>query len=642
METVNTKKEGYQEPNIETNIAATSSNSTINTDNSRNNTQNDNRHTEIREFDGEDIDSHIFHNPTTSTTLDRGENEILEEIYATDHSVLYEDDDVEDDLIPNFWKNPSIIGKYLVTRLTSLAHIHSISMENINPFPELFKMTFRNWVYFFMGYSAWLTAAWAFFCVSVSMAPMGKLFDKETHDMSWGLSLVLFIRSGGAIISGYFTDKYGRKYPYIVCLFLFFICQLCTPWAKSYNQWLGIRSISGVAMGGIYGPASCTAIEDAPVKARSFLSGLFFSAYSMGFIWAIVFNRAFMNVNYEQPWRIQFWFSCFLPLVLIGIRLLLPETQYFTKVLKAKKLMARDEIIANGGQQLPKKTFKDKWHNTCNAIKKYWLLFGYLVLLLVGPNYLTHASQDLFPTMLTSQLGFSEDAKTVAVVVVNLGAIAGGLIFGQLMEITGRRLGLLIATIMGGCFTYPAFLLRTNSAILGAGFMLYFSVLGVWGVLPIHLSELSPPDARALVSGLAYQLGNLASAASTTIETQLANKYPYARDPITGAVTKEDYAKVMAILTGAAFIFTFGFVFIGHEKFHRDLSSPKVKKYIAKVNELEEKGEYELTLQQPYKDETANEVELYAPNMAKSDSAWSGQSSKKCSDEQIEDAGMKS
>lgn len=92
-----------------------------------------------------------------------------------------------------------------------------------------------------------------------------------------------------------------------------------------------------------------------------------------------------------------------------------------------------------------------------------------------------------------------------------------------------------------------------------------------------------------MVAGLSYQLGNLASAAASTIETQLADRYPLERDA-SGAVIKEDYAKVMAILTGSVFIFTFACVFVGHEKFHRDLSSPVMKKYINQVEEYEADG----------------------------------------------------
>lgn len=528
----------------------------------------------------------LFHNPSlpAETAQDALDDAELERQFTKDVEIEYQEDNEE--IPPITWHN---VSRYAVTRFTSLGHIHSVSWENINPIPELRKMTLQNWNYFFMGYLAWLCAAWAFFCVSVSAGSLSKLYGKSTHDITWGLSLVLFVRSAGAVIFGFWTDRYSRKWPFITCLMIFAVAQLCTPFCDTYNKFLGVRWLTGISMGGIYACASATAIEDAPVKARSFLSGLFFSAYAMGFIFAMIFNRAFMSANGEDSWKIQFWFSIFLPVLLAAWRLLWPETRYFTKVLKAKKLILRDAIEANGGQPLPKLTAKQKFAKTKAVVRKYWIHFVYLVILLVGPNYLTHASQDLLPTMLRSQLDLSEDAVTVIVVVTNIGAICGGMIFGQLMEVTGRRLGLLIACTMGGCFIYPSFMLRTKEAILGAGFMCYFCVFAVWGILPIHMAELAPADARALVSGLAYQLGNLASAASATIETQLADRFPYEKNA-QGETTKNDYAKVMAILTGAVFIFTFVIVFIGHEKFHRDLSSPVMKKYIGEVEALEADG----------------------------------------------------
>lgn len=558
----------------------------------------------------------LFHNPslpaeTAQDTLDDAE---LEREFTQDHEIEYQEDGEE--MPPITWHS---VRRYAVTRFTSLGHVHKVTWSNINPIPELRKMTLQNWNYFFMGYFAWLCAAWAFFCVSVSAGSLSKLYGKSTHDITWGLSLVLFVRSAGAVIFGFWTDRYSRKWPFITCLMIFAVAQLCTPFCDTYNKFLGVRWLTGISMGGIYACASATAIEDAPVKARSFLSGLFFSAYAMGFIFAMIFNRAFMNSKGANSWKIQFWFSIFLPVLLSAWRLLWPETSYFTKVLKARKLMLHDAIEANGGQPLPKLTAKQKMQKTKAVVKKYWIHFVYLVILLVGPNYLTHASQDLLPTMLRSQLGLSDDAVTVIVVVTNIGAICGGMIFGQLMEVTGRRLGLLIACAMGGSFIYPAFMLRTKEAILGAGFMCYFCVFAVWGVLPIHMAELAPADARALVSGLAYQLGNLASAASATIETQLAERFPIKNAQ--GVVIKNDYAKVMAILTGSVFIFTFVIVFIGHEKFHRDLSSPVMKKYIGEVESLEADGV---------------SINEYVDRESKLESAPMGLSDSKASEQQIE------
>ena len=44
------------------------------------------------------------------------------------------------------------------------------------------------------------------------------------------------------------------------------------------------------------------------------------------------------------------------------------------------------------------------------ALKRHWLLLIYLVLLMAGFNFMSHGSQDLYPTMLTSQFGFSDNA----------------------------------------------------------------------------------------------------------------------------------------------------------------------------------------------------------------------------------------
>lgn len=477
------------------------------------------------------------------------------------------------------------MGQYCITRISSLMEVKIVNLKDLNPFIDLKDMSANNWNYFFMGFLAWLSASFDFFCTSVAGSKIAESLNVTTADITWGLSAVLMVRSSGAIIFGYWTDNYSRKWPFIFCAMMFMVLQIATGFVKSYQTFLLVRALSGVSMGGTYACSAATSLDDSPVKARSFLSGLFFSAYACGFIFATIFWRAFQNT--QHSWKALFWFSSGIPACLIVWRLMFPETKYFQRVKKARELIIEDKKKAG---VYVKPSFKTKMATVWSLTQKNWLMFIYLILLLTGGNYLTHASQDLYPSMLRKQLKMSEDAITVAIVVVNLGAIAGSLITGLVMEVLGRRLSLLVVCILGGCFVYPAYMLHNSSAILGGGFAEFFAVMGVWGVIPIHLSELSPPDARALVSGLAYQLGNLASAASSTIETNLANKYPLEFDS-TGKAIRFDYAKVMAILTGAVFIYTFVIVLIGPEKFHRDLSSPIMKKYIGKVIEREQDQE---------------------------------------------------
>ncbi|KAK9320749.1 major facilitator superfamily domain-containing protein [Lipomyces orientalis] len=116
-------------------------------------------------------------------------------------------------------------------------------------------------------------------------------------DITWGITLVLMLRSVGAITFGLLVDKYGRKWPFIVNWFV-----------QTYAQFLGVRALFGIAMGGIYGNWAATALEDCPVKARGIISGLLQQGYAFAYLLAVVFNR-FLTFTTATGWRSLFCFS---------------------------------------------------------------------------------------------------------------------------------------------------------------------------------------------------------------------------------------------------------------------------------------------------------------------------------------------
>ena len=89
------------------------------------------------------------------------------------------------------------------------------------------------------------------------------------------------------------------------------------------------------------------------------------------------------------------------------------------------------------------------------ALKRHWMLLIYLVLLMAGFNFMSHGSQDLYPTMLENQYNFSANAVTVTQVVANLGAMTGGTIVGYLSQMFGRRFSIIVISIIGGALLYP-------------------------------------------------------------------------------------------------------------------------------------------------------------------------------------------
>lgn len=229
---------------------------------------------------------------------------------------------------------------------------------------------------------------------------------------------------------------------------------------------------------------------------------------------------------------------------------MLPET-----VAYQERQRVREEAAADGVGKVFLKEGKV-------ALKRHWLLLSYLVLLMAGFNFMSHGSQDLYPTMLENQLGFGKNKVTVTQVVANLGAMSGGTVVGYCSQSIGRRLSIVLCCVVGGALLYPYTFVRTE-AIMAAAFFQQFCVQGAWGVIPIHLMELSPGAFRTFVVGTSYQLGNLVSSASSTIEARLGENFPLP-DSEEG-VSRYDYGKVMCIFMGCVYAYVVVLTLVGPE-----------------------------------------------------------------------------
>ena len=464
------------------------------------------------------------------------------------------------------------VKHYMSTRFTTLFDLPILKAERrwyqiLNPIPGLKEMNGKHWNFYLLGFFAWTVDALDFFCVSASASNIAHTLNVDIKQITWGLTLVLMTRSIGAVIFGLISDTYGRKWPYIAICFLFIVIEILTGFVQSYTQFLAVRAIFGILMGAMYPVASTTALEDQPTNARSILSGFFLPGYNLGYLLAIVFFRAFeFSYKGDEGWRALFWFSAGLPLILIIWRLFSPESETFLRLKESKKRHAQRNCEEAGEKRGLVSGF---WNSPLMiTMRTEWLMFIYLIFMMSGLNFISHGSQDLYPTFLVKQLNIGPDAKTVIMTVVNLGAICGGIFFGQLTELLGRRLTVVVTMVFSACFLYPSFYSSHVPTIIGGYFFLNFGVMGCWGVVPIHLMELVNTTHRSFLSGVAYQLGNLASSASSTIEADLGTKFP-----IKGkAADAYDYGKVMLIFCAAVFIYMIFIILIGPERFHKDLS----------------------------------------------------------------------
>jgi len=252
-----------------------------------------------------------------------------------------------------------------------------------------------------------------------------------------------------------------------------------------------------------------------------------------------------------------FWTASGISLFAAAIRAALPESQVFLRAKAAEK--------AQGLELTTGQKTKIFLHETKEMLKAHWLLCIYAVLLMTGFNFLSHGSQDLYPTYLQTSKNISANNSTIATIIGNCGAIAGGIIAGWVSQYIGRRLTIVIFVCLVGVFI-PLWILPTSFSGLAAGaFCIQFGVQGAWGVIPIQLAEMSPPAFRATFPGVAYQLGNMVSSASAQIEATGGDNLKTTIIVDGKPQVVPDYATVQGILIGVVAAFVLIVTILGPE-----------------------------------------------------------------------------
>ncbi|KAF7307733.1 Carboxylic acid transport protein [Mycena kentingensis (nom. inval.)] len=375
-----------------------------------------------------------------------------------------------------------------------------------NPISLLAQLSARDWIFFFVGFFAWTADAFDFHALSIQTTKLAKYFHRTNTDISTAITLTLLLRSVGAAIFGLLGDRFGRKWPMVFNMVVLGILQIATIYCDTFQQFLAVRSLFGLFMGGVYGNAIAMALENCPVNARGLMSGILQQGYSFGYVLAACANLGVGGG--VETWKTVFWVAAGLSFAAGLLRCFFPESQQF---IAAKK----------EGKKIKAAAF---WSSTRDMLALEWRKCIYAVILLAWFNFYSHTSQDSYTTFLLTQKELPNDAASRASIWMKVGACVGGTIIGYLSQWLGRRRAMTIAALISCCMI-PAWILPTTERALSAtGFFMQFFVQGAWGVVPIHLNELSPPAFRSSFPGITYQIGNMISSPSTQIVNAIAEK----------------------------------------------------------------------------------------------------------------------
>jgi SHS family lactate transporter-like MFS transporter len=306
----------------------------------------------------------------------------------------------------------------------------------------------------------------------------------------------------------------------MVNILLYSIIEFASGFSPNLTVLIVLRALYGVAMGGEWGVGASLTMESIPPQARGLVSGLLQSGYPTGyFLASIVYGLLFPIIG----WRGMFMVGVLPALLVLYIRRTVPESPSWSRAASARG-------------------------DTLTVLKSNWRLGLYAIVLMTAFNFFSHGTQDIYPTFLEVQHGLSPREVGLIAVIYNIGAICGGLLFGSLSEYFGRRRIIIIAALLS-LSVVPLWAFSTSPVLLAVGaFLMQFMVQGAWGVIPVHLNELSPDNARGTFPGVVYQLGNLLASVNATLQAAIAAHYG-GNYGLALAVVAGTVAVVIAILT---------------------------------------------------------------------------------------------
>ncbi len=339
----------------------------------------------------------------------------------------------------------------------------------------------------FAGFLGWTLDAFDFFLVVLSLTAIAKEFHRSDAEIAFSITLTLAFRPVGAFIFGLMADRYGRRLPLMIDLVFYSAVEVATGFAHSFTTFLILRALFGIGMGGEWGVGASLAMEKVPPRLRGFLSGLLQQGYALGYLLAAI---CFYFVFPRWGWRPMFFIGGLPALLGLFVRFRVKESEVWQK------------------------TRHSSWSNLAREICSHWKLFLYLTLLMMMMNFASHGTQDMFPTFLQRHWGMGPTQRAVITAISMVGALLGGTLVGFLS---------------GAIALVPLWAYAPSLTLLVVGaFLIQFMVQGAWGIIPAHLSELSPDSVRGFLPGFAYQCGVLLAGSVGYVEAILAQHTSYA------------------------------------------------------------------------------------------------------------------
>ena len=349
------------------------------------------------------------------------------------------------------------------------------------------------------GFLGWTLDAFDFFILTLVLDDLAHAFGRRARpQIALAITLTLAMRPVGAIIFGLMADRFGRRMPLMLNVIFYAIISVLCGLAQSYGAFIALRMLFGIGMGGEWGVGASLALESASPRIRGLLSGLLQEGYAIGNLLAALAFRTIYPWSPTRTIRATAGASC-------------SSSAACRRCCRCSS--------ARGSRNPRRGTSTGPTGPTTGGrSSRNWPRFLYLVLLMTMMNFMSHGTQDMYPTLLGT-FGYAKRRIADITILSMIGAVLGGLVFGYYSDRSGRRRAMITAAVCGS-LVLPLWIAgfsplyddcrRVPDAVLRAGRLGRHS--------GAHQRAVARRRSAGSFPGFAYQLG-----------VMCASSIPYAR-----------------------------------------------------------------------------------------------------------------
>src|SRR5262245_18011565 len=229
------------------------------------------------------------------------------------------------------------------------------------------------------GFLGWTLDAFDFFILTLVIDDIAASFGRTRPDIAFALTVTLAMRPIGAVVFGIMADRLGRRLPLILNVIFYAVISVLSGLAPSYQTFLILRMLFGIGMGGEWGVGASLALESASPRVRGLLSGLLQEGYALGnLLAAMAFRLLYPTFEQLYPgngWRLMFFLGGLPALLSLFIRARVKESAAWHE-------------------------HRTDWGTYRQVVRRNATRFFYLVLLMAMMNFMSHGTQDMYPTLL--------------------------------------------------------------------------------------------------------------------------------------------------------------------------------------------------------------------------------------------------